>query len=674
MENKIQLEKGYPLPLGPSFKENGINFAFYAEHASGADLCLFSLENHALIETISLKPNENKSGNVWHILIKNLPLPLAYAYRIHGENIPPKKFAYDKQLFLIDPYAKEISSKYDWGENKPYRPLGMISQPSPFDWQGDTPPRIPLRDLIIYETHVRGFTQSPSSGITNRGTFLGFIEKIPHLVDLGINAIELLPLQEFNENENPRFNPETSEQLYNYWGYSTVNFFSLMNRYTSNREAGGGIREFKTLVRELHKHGIEVILDVVFNHTAEGNGEGPTFSFKGFENPVYYILNDDFSYANYSGCGNTFNCNHPITREFILECLRYWVLEMHIDGFRFDLASILTRGRQGQPLPDPPLIEVIAEDPVLSHTKLIAEPWDLSLYQVGQFYFQTNRWSEWNGKYRDCFRKYIKGTPGFKGEFITRLFGSEDLYHNRSPLASINFVTVHDGFSLRDLVSYDVKHNENNGEDNKDGINENDSWNCGIEGPSDNAEIEYLRNRQMKNFHFAQMISRGIPMLLMGDEYGHTKNGNNNTWCQDNELNWFLWDRLQANHEFYRFYKLMIKIRKEHALLREDIFLAASEVLWHGVEPLKPDWSTHTQFIAFTLLDPKNGQDLYIAFNAQKRIAHVHFPEPKKGKKWHILVDTAARSPYDIFEREKAPLLHHLKRDMKGFSALLLSY
>ena len=517
-------------------------------------------------------------------------------------------------------------------DNPSYRPRGLISFQSTFDWKGDRSPQIPLRDLIIYEMHVRGFTISPSSGVRHPGTFLGIIEKIPHLLDLGVNAIELMPLQEFNENENTNINPLTHQQLCNYWGYSTVNFFAPMTRYATKTAPGASIEEFKTMVRELHKNGIEVILDVVFNHTAEGNEKGPILSFKGFENPVYYLLNHDFTYSNYTGCGNTVNCNHPVVWEFIVKCLRYWVLEMHVDGFRFDLASTLTRGRQGQPLPTPPLIESLTDDPVLSKVKLIAEPWDLEVYQVGQFYSHVKRWSEWNGKYRDCIRQFIKGNAGIKGEFITRLCGSEDLYYNRTPLASINFITVHDGFTLRDLVSYNEKHNESNGEDNRDGLTDNDSWNCGIEGPTDDDKILALRNRQMRNYHFTLMISQGVPLLLMGDEYGHTKNGNNNTWCHDNELNWFLWDKLKENGDFYRFYKEMILFRKENPLLKREQFLSPKDAQWHGIEPFKPDWSAHTQFIAFTLLDSDKGNDLYIAFNAQEKGVSVHFPNPKKGK------------------------------------------
>lgn len=673
-----QLVIGTPLPLGFSETDQGMNFSFFSCHATAAWLCLFSAKDNSLLYEIALDPKKNKTGSIWHIGIKDLPKPFSYAYRLEGPHDHP--YLYNNQLYLLDPYAKQVTSHSKWGSNSsednnggiPYRPHGLITSPEPFDWRGDYPLNIPLQDLIIYEMHVRGFTQSSTSKVKNKGTFLGLIEKIPHLLDMGVNAVELLPLQEFNENENLNINPENDQPLCNYWGYSTVNFFAPMTRYATSTISA--VNEFKSMVRELHKNGIEVILDVVFNHTNEGNEKGPITSFKGYENPVYYILNRDFTYSNYTGCGNTVNCNHPVVWELILNCLRYWVLEMHVDGFRFDLASILTRGMQGQPLTYPPIIEALSGDPVLSKIKLIAEPWDLSLYQVGKFYPSAKRWGEWNGKYRDCVRRFIKGDHGIKGEFITRLCGSEDLYHNRSPLSSINFVTVHDGFTLRDLVSYNQKHNIENGEGNRDGTNENDSWNCGEEGPTDDPDVIALRKRQVRNYHLTLMISQGIPMLFMGDEYAHTKHGNNNTWCHDNELNWFLWDQLERNRDFYRFYKLMVKFRKDNKLLRRETFLSPKDAQWHGVEPFKPDWSANTQFIAFTLIDPDatTGNDIYIAFNAQEKEVQVHVPDPRKGKKWHLIADTSALSPLDIFPESKAPECKKLVRGMLGYSALIL--
>lgn len=672
------IDRGYPYPLGISRYKEGFNFALFSKHAYSVQLCLLTPHRELLYE-IPLDPHLNKTGDIWHIALQHLPENLCYAYRLDGPKDKTHQFAYDKSHLLLDPYSKLTSTCSAWGSNskldlkegKRYHPMGLVSLSEPFDWQEDRHPRLPLQDMIIYEMHVRGFTQSASSQVTHKGTFLGIVEKIPYLLELGVNAIELMPLQEFDENENLRINPITKQRLCNYWGYSTVNFFAPMNRYATG--AGAAINEFKTMVRELHKNGIEIILDVVFNHTGEGNENGPILSFKGIDNPIYYILNPDFSYSNYTGCGNTFNSNHPVAWEFILACLRYWVLEMHVDGFRFDLASILTRGRQGQPLHLAPICEAISEDPLMSNTKLIAEPWDAAgLYQVGRFIPHSKRWSEWNGKYRDAIRTFIKGTPGNKGEFITRLCGSEDLYYNRSPLASINFVTVHDGFTLRDLVSYNQKHNIENGEDNKDGYSHNDSWNCGVEGPTDNEEVISLRSRQMRNFHLTLMISQGLPLLLMGDEYGHTKFGNNNSWCHDGAINWFLWDKIEENADFHRFYKMMIKFRKEHHLVKRNVFLSPKDAQWHGIEPYKPDWSTHTQFIAFTLIDHEQGNDLYIAFNMQEDGVSVHFPDSKPGKVWHLIADTGAQPPGDIFESANAPAIKEPARLMKGYSALLL--
>ena len=444
-----------------------------------------------------------------------------------------------------------------------------------------------------------------------------------------------------------------------------------MNRYATRDEIGVATREFTTLVRELHRHEIEVILDVVFNHTAEGGITGPTYSFKGIDNPIYYLLEGD-KYANYTGCGNTFNCNHPVVIQLILDCLRYWVLRMHVDGFRFDLASILLRGKQGQPLENSPLVEAMSGDPVLAATKLIAEPWDaVGMYNVGTFYPQEVRWSEWNGKYRDSVRAYIKGSPAVKGLFTTRVCGSQDFYYNRTPQASLNFVTCHDGFTLHDLVSYDRKHNEGNGEHNQDGTNDNESWNCGVEGETDSKPILELRERQMRNFHLALMISLGIPMVHMGDEYGHTKRGNNNTWCQDNELNWFLWDQLEHS-SFTRYFKLLNQFRHATPLLKRTEFLDRKDVIFHGPEPLKPDWSPENLFIAFTLVDHEEGKDIYAAFNAKDTPQIVEFPAPPEGTAWHMIVNTGLPSPREIVEEEQAPPLDNLLLKMAPFSAVLL--
>lgn len=668
----LTLTQGTPYPLGLSFNGNGTNFAVASSPSKELTLCLFTPGSPQPIHEIPLPAETHKTGDVWHICIANLDPDLLYAYKTTStEGASP--------LYLLDPYAKEIATSNEWRGNKkahelqPYRPLGRISPPVPFDWENDTPPNIPANELIIYEMHVRGFTKHPSSQTKHPGTFLGVIEKIPYLLDLGVNAVELLPVHEFDEAEYVRTHPNF-KPLSNFWGYSTINFFSPMNRYAVSTKRGDAINEFKTMVRELHKNRIEVILDVVFNHTGEGDKFGPVYSFKGLDNSAYYMLDENGGYSNYSGCGNSFNANYLVALELIIDSLRYWVAEMHVDGFRFDLASALTRRPDGQPIDPAPLIQAITSDPVLSKVKLIAEPWDAAgLYQVGKFAPETPRWAEWNGKYRDCMRKFIKGMPWMSGEFATRICGSQDLYHARGPCNSINFVTCHDGFSLADLVSYNNKHNLSNGENNQDGSGDNESWNCGIEGPTNNQKITALRERQMKNYHLALMISQGIPMLNMGDEYGHTKSGNNNTWCQDNELNWFLWDQLHNNAAMYRFFKLMIKFRKDHPFLSRTTFLTGHDVDWHGIQANQPEWNSNIPLVAFTLKSKGNDRDLYIAFNAQNHAQTIELPNPPYSKKWRWVVNTANPSPEDIYANNDGPLQLDMHYKMAAFSAIVLT-
>lgn len=665
------ITKGIPYPLGTSINGNETNFAVASSQAKALSLCVFDPAKPTPVHEIPLSPDLNKTGDVWHVSLANLDHNLLYAYKVPTpEGHSP--------LYLLDPNARETSTPTTWRGGKKtqemplYRPFGRIANGAHFDWENDTPPAIPMNELIIYEMHVRGYTKHPSSKVKHPGTFLGLIEKIPHLLDLGVNAVELLPVQEFDEGEYVRTHPDF-KPLCNFWGYSTINFFSPMNRYATSDQRGEVINEFKTMVKALHKNRIEVILDVVFNHTGEGDATGPVYSFKGLDNPGYYMLDEKGQYLNYSGCGNTFNANYPITQELIIDSLRYWVAEMHVDGFRFDLASALTRRSDGHPLDPAPLIQAITSDPVLSKVKLIAEPWDaIGLYQVGNFAPETQRWSEWNGKYRDCVRRFIKGMPWLSGEFATRICGSQDLYHTRGPCNSINFITCHDGFTLADLVSYNTKHNLDNGEKNKDGSGDNESWNCGAEGPTQNKKIEALRERQMKNFHLALMISQGVPMLNMGDEYGHTKNGNNNTWCQDNDLNWFLWDKLQDNPSFYRFYKQMIKFRKEHPFLHRRTFLTTNDIDWHGIVAHQPDWNNNIPFVAFTLKDRDNDRDLYVAFNAQDHAQTIELPNPPYSKKWKWVVNTANPSPEDVYLDHEGPIQQEKQIKMASFSAIAL--
>ncbi|MBS0655841.1 MAG: glycogen-debranching protein, partial [Verrucomicrobia bacterium] len=499
--------------------------------------------------------------------------------------------------------------------------IGMAVSDLPFDWENDQHPRIARQDLIIYEMHIRGFTNHPSSKVTSPGTFSGIIQKIPYFKELGVNALELLPIMEFNESENHNVNPKTKKELCNFWGYSPLSFFSPMQRYASSSNPQESLNECKAMVKALHQAGIEVILDVVFNHTGEGNEKGPVWSWKGFADAVYYLKNGSGEYLNYSGCGNTLNCNHPIVADLIIEALRYWVVEFRVDGFRFDLASILTRGQDGRILESAPLIERITQDPILSHCKLIAEAWDAAgLHQVGSFYQSSwqgpDEWMEWNDDFRSVVRCFLKGTPGYVGRFTTKLCGSEDYYgKGGSPLNSTNYVTCHDGFTLKDLVSYNQKRNKENGEDNRDGMNNNDSWNCGAEGETSNHEIVALRERQMKNFWLALFISAGVPMIMMGDEYGHTKDGNNNSWCQDDDKNWFLWDELESTNSPYRFCKEMIRFRKSCPLLKRGSFYQKQDITWYGKEG-PADWSQQSQFIALHIKDHKEGNDLFVAFNA----------------------------------------------------------
>lgn len=668
MKKEIVISKGSPSPLGLSIRNEAINFALYSSSAAAVSLCIFDRITKKEIIEISLLPETNRTENTWHVSVSNIDLQSTYAYKIS-----PK--INQTQTYLLDPYAKSLSTTHIWGEHNapksPYRPFADILQTYPFDWENDVHPNIPLNELIIYEVPVRPFTQHPSSKTNHPGTFLGLIEKISHFVELGINAVELLPVQEFNECEYRQTHPNAKFPLFNLWGYSTVNFFAPMNRYASSPNPGAAILEFKEMVKKLHQHGIEVILDVVFNHTAEGDEVGPVYSFKGIDNSLYYILDEHKVYCNFSGCGNSIKANSPQVLEMIVNCLCYWVTEMHIDGFRFDLASALTRDDKGNPLAKPPLIEAITTNPILSNTKLISESWDAyGLYQVGNFASTNQRWSEWNDKYRDGIRHFIKGSDWSHGEFATRLCGSQDLYHNRGPCNSINFITSHDGFSLADLVSYNCKHNLDNGEGNRDGYGNNLSWNCGFEGQTNNEQVLELRDRQMKNFHLALMLSQGIPMLVMGDEYGHTKHGNNNTWCQDNELSWFDWNKLK-NQAFFRFYKLLIDFRKHHSILRRLTFLSDQDIDWHGIVPFKPDWNKNIQFLAFTLKDHQDGRHLFVAFNSQDHSQLIQLPSPNP-MQWQWIINTANKTPSDFFEGNKGPILRESSFCLAAHSAIVL--
>lgn len=581
--------------LGVTQSGKTTSFALYSKHATAVFLHLYEIDGPDPFHSAELKQN----GNIWEITLENLPETFEYVYRCDGPYDPSKGHLFNKEMDLVDPYAHLLNQSPIWNDRKK-SPRGVVTPQEPFDWEGDSRPLIPPENMILYELHVRGFTQDPSSKVERPGTFSGIIEKIPYLKDLGVNAIELLPIHAFNEKENLKTKPGTGERLFNFWGYSTANFFTPMRPY-------GTQAELKSLVKACHSAGIEVILDVVYNHTNEGSFPEYYYSFRGIDNASYYII-DENGYHNYSGCGNTFNCNHPAAARLIVDSLRHFVMEYHVDGFRFDLAPILTRGQDGKPMEHPPVIEMITRDSILGATKLIAEAWDAAgLYQVGKF--PSYRFGDWNDKFRDDVRRFIRG-DGDKEAMKKRLLGSPDIYD--TPAKSYNYVTIHDGFTLRDLVSYNEKHNKENGEGNQDGSNNNYSWNCGVEGPTDTPEINLLRTRQMKNFFLALLIAQGVPMIQAGDEYGHSKKGNNNTWCQDNALNYFQWEEKGIQD----FVKNLIAFRKTHLEQVEN-------VEWFDLP-----------FLAFSM----NGNILG-AFNPSENIAVWKLPEGT----WKRAFDTAEK-------------------------------
>jgi len=677
---------GKPLPFGATLYEHGVQFSMFSRHATSIVLQFFDKsEDRDPSSEIELDPKRNKTGDIWHIFIEGIKIGQLYGYRAEGPYKPEEGMRFNKNKFLLDPYTQAVTGNFNWNLsdargydiNSPEGDISFCTIDSAggapkcivlgkyFDWGDDRPLKIPIRDTIIYETHIRGLTCHPSSQVQHPGTFQGLIEKIPYLKELGITAVELLPIQEFDEWEIMRKDPTSGKQLMNYWGYSTISFFAPKGRYSSSGAMGEQVREFKKMVRELHKAGIEVIMDVVFNHTAEGDETGPTLCFRGLDNTIYYLLDDGGrSYRNYSGCGNTLNCNHPLVRGFILDCLLYWVVEMHVDGFRFDLASILGRDQDGRILKNPPLIERISENAVLRDTKIIAEAWDAAgAYQVGSF--PGTRWAEWNGRFRDDVRCFWRGDSGMVPQLATRLAGSSDLYKEsgRSPFHSINFVTCHDGFTLHDLVSYNTKHNEANGEENRDGGNENISCNYGIEGETDDGEINTIRTRQIKNFLATLMLSQGVPMLLGGDEFRRTQRGNNNAYCQNNEISWYDWNLLQKHGETFRFTKEIIAFRKRHPSLRRARFFTGRDnalngipdINWHGTALNKPDWSKKSRSLA-CLIDGSrletdaeyDDNDLYLIFNASEKSLAFSLPRLPSGRKWWRAIDTSLPSPQDI--------------------------
>lgn len=661
-ETTYLLERGHPYPFGAMPTENGVNFALASKRATWVTLCLWNAHGEKLVATFALDARQHRTGDVWHAHVRGIKAPLVYGYRVGGPS--EKYYRFDPETVQLDPYAKALLPPSAWGERKaPFR--GVVLPHVAFDWEGDLPLQRPREELVIYEAYLRGFTQHPSSSVTQPGTYLGFIEKIPHLVELGITAVEFLPIFAFDENTNPFKDPETEKPLLNVWGYSPLSFFTPMPSYANanptESAASAPLLEFKALVKALHSAGISVILDVVYNHTGEElNGKLPA-SLQRLDYPAYYYTDANGHPLDFSGCGNSLNGNAILMKELILASLRYWVTEMHVDGFRFDLASVMNRGKHGRPLGTSPLVEAISQDPILAHTLLIAEPWDAAgMYQVGAFYPQEDRWSEWNGKYRDSARQFLNGIGSWRGEFATRLSGSQDLYgHCRRPASSINFITAHDGFTLNDLFTYTHKHNDANGEKNRDGTSDNYSWNCGHEGPTDESAIVQLRQQQRRNAIVALCVSQGIPMLFMGDEYGHTKLGNNNSYCQDNALNWFLWDQLTREQPFYRFCRGLLAIRKRHPhLFAKATFLTPDDIAWHEANGTPIEWEAPERFLAFTLFDRTEHIErchLYIAFNVTSETVDVTLPTPPPATAWHRLVDTALAPPLDYIEEANAP-------------------
>ncbi|MFN5514551.1 MAG: glycogen debranching protein GlgX [Cyanobacteriota bacterium] len=657
----FKLRPGKPFPFGANPVPGGVNFSIFSSHATSCSLVLFDkgvAEPKAEIPF----PDEFRIGNVYSMVVFDLDYEsLEYGYRMDGPNNFQQGHWFDKTKILLDPYAKAIGGRDVWGAepdwNNIYQHRGRVAFDD-FDWEGDRPLEIPPEDQIIYELHVRSFTRDPSSRVkeSHRGTFAGLRDKIPYLKELGVNAVELMPIYEFDEFENSRPNPQTGELLLNYWGYSTVGFFAPKAGYAATGKLGMQVDELKALVKELHKNGIEVILDVVFNHTAEGNERGPTISFRGVDNKTYYMLTPEGYYFNFSGTGNTLNCNNPIVRGMVLDCLRYWAAEYHIDGFRFDLAAILGRDPWGAPLANPPLLESLAFDPILAKCKLIAEAWDAGgLYQVGSFP-AFGRWAEWNGKYRDSLRKFLKG-DGSVGDVAQRLQGSPDLYaaSGRAPATSINFITCHDGFTLMDLVSYNGKHNEANGENNNDGSNDNDSWNCGWEGPTDDPAIQSLRRRQIKNALALLLVSQGVPMILMGDEVGRTQQGNNNTYCHDNELNWLDWTLAEREQDLLKFCQDCVAFRHAHPVLRNPYHFqnrdyvgsGYPDISWHGVKAWNADWSSG-HVLAFLLCGAhaKGGtvrdDFIYVAMNLHWQAHWFELPQLPSEQGWFVFANTGA--------------------------------
>jgi isoamylase len=663
------LDFSYPLPYGAVLRDGGVQFVVYSRSATAMRVLLYErVSDREPKQIVEFNPDSNRWGDIWSVFVPGLTADQLYHFQADGPFDPSQGHRFNPQARLIDPYARALAGRFLPATDGVVRPPKCVVVDDHFDWQGDRHLKRPLSETIIYETHVRGFTNSPSSGAESPGTYAGIVEKIPYLKSLGVTAIELMPVHEFPIEEADGSKPRRTY----YWGYDPMLFFAPHRGYMEGNKPGDQVRQFKEMVRELHAAGIEVILDVVFNHTSEGNESGPTFGFKGLENRVYYMLNADGTYRNYTGCGNTVNGNHPIVREMIFHCLRHWVHNYHIDGFRFDLASILSRNRYGELVPNPPLVELIAEDPMLADTKIIAEAWDAAgAYQVGSF--ANQRWAEWNGHYRDDLRRFWRGDFGKTGAMATRISGSSDLYQpsGRRPYHSINFITSHDGYTLNDLVSYERKHNLANLEENRDGDNNNFSSNYGIEGPTRSQAVNEVRQRQAKNFLASLLLSQGVPMILAGDEVLRTQRGNNNAYCQDNDTSWFDWTLVEKNDELLRFVKALIAFRRRQPNVRRGSFLtgkatafdALPDVSWYGPNGKLIEWNANgpslTSVFGTGGLDDPAARAVMIMLHAAGHPQHFVVPQPAANIKWRLFVDTAAPMPNDVHPNADGPAPAH---------------
>jgi len=662
-----EVQAGASAPLGASVTADGVNFSVFSKRATGIDLLLFEhVDDEKPASVIHVHPASNRTYHYWHVFAPALKAGQIYGYRVYGPFEPSKGFRFDATKVLLDPYGRAVvvptrynrAAAHEKGDNAATAMKSVVVDPSLYDWESDRPLHRSSSQTIVYEMHVRGFTKDPSSGLpeATRGTYSGVIEKIPYLQELGVTAVELMPVFQFDALDCPTGHV-------NYWGYAPVSFFAPHQAYSSRQDPLGPVDEFRDMVKALHRAGIEVILDVVFNHTAEGDDHGPTLCFRGFEDRAYYLLEGPQSrYANYTGCGNTLNANHPVVRRLIEDSLHYWVQEMHIDGFRFDLASVLSRDLNGYPLPNPPILWDIESDPVLAGTKLIAEAWDAAgLYQVGSFI--GDAWKEWNGRFRDDVRSFLRGDDGSVGKIADRLLGSPEVYGHkqREAEASINFVSCHDGFTLNDLVTYNQKHNEENGEGNRDGGDDNRSWNCGVEGPTDDPSIEKLRNRQVKNFLTLTMLSLGIPMILTGDEVRRTQCGNNNAYCQDDESSWFDWTLVQRHADIHRFTQLLIarRVLRDVSSERQRVMLTTllrqATTAWHGVNLWRPDWSSNSHSLALSADLRRAGLKMHLIMNAYWEPLDFEIPAPEGGRTWRRWIDTSLDSPDDIVPWLDAP-------------------